>query len=309
MKNFILIGAAGFIAPRHMNAILQTKNDLVAAIDNSDSVGVLDKYFPNSHFYTDFDALQNYINDIKSQRVVDFTSICTPNYLHFDHVKFALSIGSNAICEKPVVIEPSQIDELESLESISGNRVFHIAQLRLHPSTITLINKFQTNSKRSVSDVLITYITPRGHWYETSWKGASIKSGGLAINAGFHLFDLLIYLFGNVQKSELHLATNQKASGYLELEWARVQWYLSVDANDLPKSHRNNQASFRVLNIDGEDIDLSPGFEDLHTKSYEEILSGNGFRVSDAKPAVALTSGIRTSGLSITEKIHPLLQK
>lgn len=296
MKNFALIGAAGFVAPRHMKAIKETGNNLVAALDKHDNVGVLDSYFPGADFFTEFERFDRHLDKLKRKgQKVDYASICSPNYLHDSHIRFALRYGANAICEKPLVLNPWNVDALDEIEKETGNKVYTILQLRLHPSIIALREKIQKSPANKVYDVDLRYITSRGRWYHISWKGDVIKSGGIATNIGIHFFDMLIWIFGSVKASNIKSHTDTKAEGFLELERARVNWFLSIDINDVPDEARIKGArTYRSLKIENEEIEFSEGFTDLHTRSYKEILAGNGYGISDARPSIELVHQIRS---------------
>lgn len=292
MKNFALIGAAGFVAPRHMKAIQETGNRLVIAQDPCDSVGIIDSYFPECDFYNNKAEFERELERRAQEggnSCVDYVSICTPNYLHFDHVSTAMEAGADAICEKPLVIKPHQLDDLLKLEKRTGRRVYSIFQLRLHPSIIKLKKKLESNPDRKRVEMTLRYVTRRGPWYHVSWKGNDEKSGGLAMNIGIHFFDALIWLFGSVRNSELKLSNQNKVAGRLELEWADVDWHLSIDINDLPEHYREKgKAAFRSITMEGEELDFSDGFTDLHTVSYQEILANRGFGIEDARAALEL---------------------
>ena len=311
MKNFVLIGAAGYVAPRHMAAISSVGGNLSAALDSSDSVGIIDSYFPRASFFTEYERLDRYVDKARragNNQSIDYVSICSPNYLHDSHVRFALRSGADAICEKPVVLNPWNIDGLIDMEKSTGQRVSTILQLRLHPDILALRDKLnsqpESSGKRNVD---LTYITSRGSWYHHSWKGNAGKSGGIATNIGVHFFDMLHWLFGRLQRNEVHLYTPRKASGYLEYENARVRWFLSIDENDLPNScQQTNQRTFRSISIDNQEVEFSGGFTDLHTLSYEQILSGGGFGCEDARTAIQTVHDIRNSKITNTPTdIHP----
>jgi len=311
-KNFAITGVAGYIAPRHLKAIKETGNRLVAAVDPNDSVGVLDSYFKNVRFFTEFERFDRHVDKLrranKDQRV-DYVSICSPNYLHDAHARFALRIGADAICEKPVVLNPWNIDALQELERESGRRIFTVLQLRVHPSLIALRERIQREKSNTRRDICLTYITSRGPLYLVSWKGHMDQSGGLATNIGIHFFDLLIWLFGGVEKSEVHIATATKTGGCLELKGARVKWFLSIDSNDLPDEvKKQNKPTYRSITIDGEEVEFSEGFTDLHTVVYRETLAGRGFGLEDARPSVILAHDIREAvAIGITSDSHPKL--
>jgi UDP-N-acetyl-2-amino-2-deoxyglucuronate dehydrogenase len=312
MKRFALIGAAGFIAPRHMKAIKETGNELVAALDKNDSVGVIDSYFPEAHFFTEFERFDRHLE--KRRRAtgekVDYVSICSPNYLHDAHIRFALRIDADAICEKPITLNPWNVDALEQIVQETGRRVHTILQLRLHPAIIALRDRINNAPPDRKTDIDLTYITPRGRWYMASWKGSVEKSGGVATNIGVHFFDMLQWIFGDVQYNIVHVDESNKAAGFLELAKARVRWFLSIDAHDLPKYPEEKTSTFRSITMDGEEIEFSGGFADLHTRSYEEILAGRGFTLADAKPAVQIVSDIRRSkAIGPRGDYHPFLTK
>ena len=295
MKNFAIIGAGGYIAPRHMKAIKDTSNTLIAALDKHDSVGIMDSYFPDADFFTEFERFDRHLE--KQKRLgnkTDFVSVCSPNYLHDAHIRFGLRIGANVICEKPVVLNPWNIDALMEIENETGKEVFTILQLRLHPAIIALKEKIAAAPADKKYTVNLQYITSRGHWYHTSWKGDIEKSGGIATNIGVHFFDMLLWVFGAVKENKVIEHTAQTASGQLELEKANINWMLSIDANTLPEEAKAaGKKTYRTLTIDGEGFEFSDGFTELHTKSYEEILKGNGFRIKETKAAIELVHEIR----------------
>lgn len=295
MKNFALIGAGGYIAPRHMKAIKETGNNLIAALDKHDSVGILDSYFPEADFFTEFERFDRHIEKQKRKGIkTDFVSVCSPNYLHDSHIRFGLRIGANVICEKPIVLNPWNIDALAEIEKETGNKIFTILQLRLHPAIIALKEKIATEPKGKKHQIELDYITSRGHWYFASWKGDIEKSGGIATNIGVHFFDMLMWIFGDVSQNEVNQHSKETASGALELEKASVKWRLSIDANTLPLEIKAaGKRTYRILNIDGESFEFSDGFTELHTKSYAEILSGKGFPMSETRKAIELVHQIR----------------
>lgn len=297
MKNFALIGVAGYIAPRHLQAIRDTKNNLLAALDKFDNVGVIDSYFPNAHFFTEFERFDRHLDKLQRKEVkIDYVSICTPNYLHDSHIRFALRHRADAICEKPLVLSPWNVDALAEIEKETGKRVFTILQLRLHPSIIALREKILNGPKDKIYDVDLNYITSRGNWYQISWKGDVSKSGGVATNIGIHFFDMLIWVFGSVKKNNVKKLKEDSASGYLELERARVNWMLSINADHLPaEAKAKGKRTYRSLKLEDQEIEFSEGFTDLHTLSYQEILKGNGFGLEDARPSIELTHEIRNS--------------
>jgi UDP-N-acetyl-2-amino-2-deoxyglucuronate dehydrogenase len=294
-KNFVLIGAAGYIAPRHMKAIKETGHNLVAALDKHDNVGVLDSYFPNADFFTEFERFDRHIDKMKRQgQKIDFVSICSPNYLHDSHIRFALKHGANAICEKPLVLNPWNVDALEEIERETGKRVNTILQLRLHPAIIALRERVRSAPNDKIFDVNLSYITSRGHWYQISWKGDLSKSGGIATNIGIHFFDMLIWVFGPVKNVEVSKMDDDAAAGYLELERARVKWDLSINYEHIPAELRaKGKRTYRSLTMGGEEIEFSDGFTDLHTASYQSIVDGNGFGLADARPSIEIAHRIR----------------
>lgn len=300
MKNFALIGAAGFIAPRHMKAIKETGNNLVAALDKHDNVGILDSYFPNADFFTEFERFDRHLDKLKRRgEKIDYISICSPNYLHDSHIRYALRYGADAICEKPLVLNPWNLDALTEIEKETGRNLYTILQLRLHPSIIALREKIKNGPKDKIYDVDLTYITSRGNWYHSSWKGDVSKSGGVATNIGIHFFDMLIWIFGDVKKNEVKQLTTDTAAGYLELGQARVTWMLSIDYDQIPKDVKAaGKRTFRSLTMEGEQIEFSDGFTDLHTRSYEEILKGNGFGLTETKASIELVYSIRNQKIS-----------
>lgn len=295
MKNFALIGAAGYIAPRHMKAIKDTGNKLIAALDKNDSVGILDSYFPEADFFTEFERFDRHIEKQKRKGIkTDFVSVCSPNYLHDSHIRFGLRIGANVICEKPVVLNPWNIDALAEIEKETGNKIFTILQLRLHPAIIALKEKIAAEPEDKKHVVDLNYITCRGHWYYASWKGDIQKSGGIATNIGVHFFDMLMWIFGDVKENIVSEHSESTASGILELEKATVKWRLSIDANTLPQEIKAaGKRTYRTLNIDDESFEFSEGFTELHTRSYENILAGNGFPLTETKRAIELVHQIR----------------
>lgn len=315
MKKFALIGASGYIAPRHMQAIKATGNVLVAAVDPNDSVGVIDSHFPDAHFFTEFERFDRHIDKLsraKNGEAVDYMSICSPNYLHDSHMRFALRSGADAICEKPLVLNSWNIDGLLDIERDTGKKVNTILQLRVHPAIIELREKVLKNKdKKTKYDVDLTYITSRGNWYHQSWKGDEKKSGGIATNIGVHFFDMLHFIFGDLQKNTVHTRTDSKAAGFLEYENARVRWFLSIDVEDVPQAaQEKGMRTFRSITVDGEEIEFSGGFTDLHTRSYEEILAGRGFGLEENRTAISTVQFIRTADLATLQgDYHPFLQK
>lgn len=309
MKKFALIGAAGFIAPRHMHAIKETSNQLIAALDISDSVGIIDSYFPDADFFTEFERFDRHLEKIKRRgNQIDYLSICSPNYLHDAHIRFGLRQGADVICEKPLVLNPWNVEMLENISRETGKAVYTILQLRLHPSIIALKKKVAESFAPSKFDIDLTYITSRGRWYYTSWKGDMSKSGGVATNIGIHFFDMLIWIFGAVQKNIVHLHTHDRAAGFLELERARVRWFLSINSDTLPEEILlKKQKTFRSLRIDNQEFEFSEGFTNLHTESYRAVLAGNGFTIEESKPSIHLAFEIRNAHPSgLTGDYHPL---
>lgn len=295
MKNFTMIGVAGYIAPRHLAAIRDTGNMLVAALDKSDTVGIMDSYFPEADFFTEFERFDRHLDKLKRQsKKIDFVSICSPNYLHDSHIRFALRHGADAICEKPLVLNPWNIDALAEIEKETGKKVFNILQLRHHPAIISLREKVKNGPPDKVYDVNLTYMTSRGNWYHISWKGDASKSGGITTNIGIHFFDMLIWVFGPVKGLEVYELTDDTATGYIELERARVRWNLSINYLNIPEDVRaKGKRTYRSLTMDGEEIEFSDGFTELHTKSYQSILEGNGFGLEEARPSISLAYQIR----------------
>lgn len=312
-QNFALTGVAGYIAPRHLKAIQDTGNILVAALDPHDSVGILDSYFPEAKFFTEFERFERHADKLRREdngKEINYVSICTPNYLHDSHIRFALRIGANAICEKPLVLNPWNIDALQEIEKETHKKVFTILQLRVHDKLLALKEKIK-QEKSKKHQIVMTYVTSRGAWYLQSWKGVQEKSGGLATNIGVHFFDMLIWMFGKVKTNEVHISNPETMSGYIELENAEVHWFLSVDEKNLPKEiKKKGQRTYRSLTIDGKEVEFSDGFTDLHTKVYQRTLEGKGFTLEDSKPAIELVHDIRTmKPTGSTERIHPFAKK
>jgi UDP-N-acetyl-2-amino-2-deoxyglucuronate dehydrogenase len=306
MKNFALIGAAGYIAPRHLRAIKDTDNQLIAALDKFDSVGVMDSFFPKADFFVEFERFDRHIEKLRrGGTYLDYVSICTPNYLHDSHIRMALRSGADAICEKPLVLNPWNVDALMDIEKESGQKINTILQLRLHPSIIALKNKVASESKNEKYDVDLTYITSRGKWYDISWKGDESKSGGIATNIGVHFYDMLSWIFGEVQENIVHLREKDKSAGYLEFKNARVRWFLSINEDDLPDHIKaKGQRTFRSITIDNQELEFSSGFTDLHTKSYQEILKGNGFGLKDSEESIKIVHQIRNMEISKMGEKH-----
>lgn len=295
MYDFALIGAAGFIAPRHFKAIQETGNNLVAALDKFDSVGIMDSFFPTASFFTEFERFDRHLEKLnRAGNPIDYLSICSPNYLHDSHIRFGLRHGATVICEKPVVLNPWNIDALEQMHNETGKNIYQILQLRFHPHLLALKEKVDAADPSKLFDLDLAYITSRGNWYYTSWKGDPAKSGGVATNIGIHFFDMLIWIFGDVKENIVHLHTHDRAAGFLQLERARVRWFLSIDENTLPDCVKDKgKRTYRSITMEGEQIEFSEGFSDLHTKSYEAILAGNGFTLPEALPSIELAYAIR----------------
>jgi len=313
MSNFSLIGAAGYIAPRHMKAIKETGNSLIAAMDPNDSVGIIDTYFPDADFFTEFERFERHVEKLrrmKSDKMIDFVSICSPNFLHDSHIRFALRSGANAICEKPIVLNPWNIDALKEVEKDSGKKIYTILQLRVHPAILSLKKKIDESDSNRIFDVDLTYITSRGNWYNYSWKGNEQKSGGVSTNIGVHFYDMLHFIFGQVKENIVHYKDEKTASGYLEFERARVRWFLSVNSENLPLENKlNGQSTFRSITIDNVEIEFSEGFTDLHTKIYTDILNGNGFGLEDNLVAIQTVYEIRNSKpIGLKGNFHPHLK-
>jgi len=312
MKNFALIGAAGYIAPRHMKAIKDTNNNLVAALDRFDSVGIIDSYFPEADFFVETERFDRHLDKLRRQgeKKVDYVSICSPNYLHDSHIRLALRNDADAICEKPIVMNPWNVDALQEIEKETGKRIYTILQLRLHPSITALKDRINKEPDDKIHDIDLTYITGRGKWYFYSWKGEIEKSGGVATNIGVHFFDMLSYIFGGVKENIVHLAQPDKTAGYLQLEKANVRWFLSLDDNDIPVDLRTSgQRTYRSITMDGSGIEFSGGFTDLHTHSYKEILDGKGYTLEDARSSIETVYNIRNlEPVGITGNVHPLLR-
>lgn len=309
MKNFALIGVAGYVAPRHLRAISGTGNRLVAAYDKFDSVGILDSYFPDTAFFTEQELFDRHCTKLKgTEKEIDYLSICTPNYLHDAHTRYGLRMGADVICEKPLVLNPWNIDGLKKMEQETGHRIYTILQLRLHESIIALKQKVDSAPRDKIYDVELTYITSRGNWYYTSWKGDEHKSGGVATNIGIHFYDMLQWVFGNVKSNIVHVSTHDRVAGYLELDRARVRYFLSINADTLPQcALEGGKRTYRAINIDGEEFEFSQGFTELHTESYRRILSGSGFGVDDARAAINMVYDIRNAQpVGLKGDYHPL---
>lgn len=313
MRQFALIGVGGYIAPRHLRAIKDTGNILVAALDRSDSVGVLDSYFPDCRFFTEFERFDRHLEKLKRNKDtrIDYLSVCSPNYLHDSHCRFGLRIGADVICEKPLVINPWNVDALAEIEQETGGKINTILQLRLHAAIQALKKEVDAAPPDKYFEIELTYITSRGPWYDVSWKGDIHKSGGIPNNIGIHFFDMLTWIFGPIKQNIVHLFELKKAAGFLELERGRVRWFLSLDRNDLPfEPEPNRPKTYRSITVDGREIDFSEGFTELHTTSYEQILAGNGFRLDEVKPAIEIVSDIRNiKPIAPKGNYHPMLAK
>ncbi len=311
--NFALIGAAGYIAPRHMKAIKDTGNTLVAALDPKDSVGIIDGYFPESDFFLESERFDRHLDKLrrKGEQKIDYVSICSPNFLHDAHIRLALRNDAHAICEKPIVLNPWNIDALKEIEKESGKRIYNILQLRLHPTIIALKQQIENGPKDKVYDIDLSYITSRGHWYKVSWKGDHSKSGGVATNIGVHFFDMLGWIFGKVQENIVHMSDPEKAAGFLRFEKARVRWFLSIDYNCLPEDIKaKGQRTFRSLTMDGQSIEFSDGFTDLHTMVYRDIINGGGYGLDEARQSIETVFHIRnTREVGRTGDYHPFLSR
>lgn len=313
MKNFALIGSSGYIAPRHLKAIKDTDSNLLAALDPFDSVGIMDSYFPDAAFFVETERFDRHIEKLKYDKGIelDYVSICTPNYLHDAHIRMALRRGADAICEKPLVLNPWNLDALANMEKESGQRVWNILQLRLHQSIIDLKKKVDAAPKNKVFNIDLTYLTSRGNWYYTSWKGDYSKSGGIATNIGVHFYDMLSWIFGDVKENIVHVQTHDRASGYLEFERARVRWFLSINYELIPQEIKaKGQRTYRSISIEGEELEFSGGFTDLHTKVYEGVLEGNGYGLEDARQAIEIVHTIRNSKpIGLKGEFHPFAKK
>jgi UDP-N-acetyl-2-amino-2-deoxyglucuronate dehydrogenase len=304
MLNFALIGAAGYIAPRHMKAIREVGGELRIAFDPNDSVGVMDSHFPDAHFFTEFERFDRHFDMLRRKNDrIDYTAVCSPNYLHDAHCRFGLRSGSDVICEKPLVLNPWNLDGLMDIERDTGCTISTILQLRLHPAILALRDRIAASPDRHA--VELTYITSRGRWYHASWKGEIQKSGGIATNIGVHFFDMLAFLFGPLQTQTGHVRTDTAAAGILTYKKADVRWFLSIDRDDLPQSARGMKSTFRSITIDGEEVEFSDGFTDLHTRSYQEIMAGRGFGIEDVRPSVEVVSSFRTLPLIASGDMHP----
>lgn len=310
-KNFGIIGVAGYIAVRHLHAIKETGNNLLASLDKFDSVGRIDSYFPESDFFVEFERFDRHFDKLKRNGTkIDYVSICSPNYLHDSHIRFALRHNADAICEKPIVLNPWNIDALQEIEKETGKKIFTVLQLRLHPKIMELKEMIRNGPSDKIYDIDMSYITSRGNWYNISWKGDLQKSGGVATNIGIHFFDMLTWIFGNQKKNVVHLSEINKAAGYLELENARVRWFMSLDADDIPAEvMKTGKRTFRSITVDGKEIEFSEGFTDLHTHTYREILDGKGFGINEARQSVETVYTIRNAKpVGLQGDFHPILK-
>lgn len=313
MKNFAITGVAGYIAPRHLQAIKDTGNNLVAAMDPHDSVGILDRYFPGTSYFTEFERFDRHLELLrrtKPSEKVDYLSICSPNNLHDAHIRLALRVGADAICEKPLVLNPWNLDQLQELEKETDKKVYSVLQLRVHPALIAVKEQIEKRkSENKKHEVILTYITSRGPWYQYSWKGREDVSGGVATNIGIHFFDLLLWLFGKVETNHLFMREFNKASGFMELKNANVKWYLSIDSKDLPKEAvEKNKSTHRSITIDGNELEFTEGFTDLHTRIYEGMMTGKGFGIETARPSIEAAYNIRHLPVTkINELMHPFM--
>jgi len=311
MKRFALIGSAGYIADRHMKAIKETGNELICATDRFDVMGRIDSYFPDAEFFLEIENMDKYMDDIRRQgKPIDYVTICTPNYMHPSHIRFALRNGADAICEKPLVIFPDDMHIIKDIEAETGKRVFTILQLRYHPAILALKNEIE-NGGDKIYDIDLSYITTRGKWYQKSWKGDVMKSGGVATNIGIHFFDMITWIFGRVKENTVHIYNADKAAGYLQLEKARVRWFLSLDYRDLPEQATSKGLrTYRSITVNGKEIEFSGGFTDLHTVTYQNILIGKGYGIDDTRESIELTDYVRNAKpVGLTGEYHPLLKQ
>lgn len=312
MKNFGLIGVAGYIAPRHLKAIKDTQNNLIVALDKSETVGIIDSYFPDCSFYTEYERFDRYVEKIKhTNKKLDFVSVCTPNYLHDSHIRFGLRAGADVICEKPLVLNPWNVDALEQMEKETGKKVYTILQLRLHQSIIVWKKQIDEGPKDKVYDIDLTYITSRGTWYYASWKGQAEKSGGIATNIGVHFYDMLSWIFGPVQENIVHVYEHDRAAGFLRFEKARVRYFLSINADTLPpEAVEKGMRTYRKIEMEGQEIEFSHGFTELHTESYKEILNGKGYGLKDARQSIEIVSDIRNAKpIGLKGDYHPMAKQ
>ncbi|MDR3327810.1 MAG: Gfo/Idh/MocA family oxidoreductase [Prevotellaceae bacterium] len=308
MKNFAIIGVGGYIAPRHLKAIKDTGNNLVAAYDKFDSVGLLDSYFPDTSFFTEHELFDRHCTKIKgTDKQIDYVSICTPNYLHDAHIRYSLRLSADVICEKPLVLNPWNIDALQKTEQNEGKKINTILQLRMHQSIIDLKKQIEVAPKDKIFDVELTYITSRGNWYYSSWKGDNHKSGGIATNIGVHFYDMLQWVFGKAKQNIVHVSSHDRVAGYLELERARVRYFLSINAEHLPSNAvQGEKRTYRTININGKEFEFSEGFTELHIESYRHILSGNGFGIEDTRNAIEIVYEIRNAKpIGLKGDYHP----
>ena len=313
-KNFALIGAAGYIAPRHMKAIKETDNNLIAALDPYDGIGIMDTNFPQAEFFTEIEQFDTFVDNFNRTNNIDYISICSPNYLHESHIRFALKSGADAICEKPLVLNPHNIDQLKVIENETGKKVYNILQLRLHDSIVALKERVSRELKENpdkVYDIDLTYLTSRGKWYFVSWKGNEDKSGGIASNIGVHFYDMLCWIFGDVEENIVHLKTPDTNAGFFKLKNATVRWFLSVNYEYIPQEIKDSGVrTYRSITVDGQEIEFSGGFTDLHTRSYKEILKGNGFGLDEAYGSIRTVSTIRNlDAIGMKGEYHPFVKK
>ncbi len=309
MKNFAIIGVGGYVAPRHLKAIKETGNRLLSAYDKNDSVGILDSFFSDAAFFTEQELFDRHNSLLKERgQALDFVSVCTPNYLHDAHTRYGLRLGADVICEKPVVLNPWNIDALQKVEQESGHKAYTILQLRLHPSVQALKSLVESGTKDKVYDIDLTYITSRGSWYYASWKGDIHKSGGVATNIGVHFYDMLCWIFGPVQRNVVHVASHDRVAGFLELKRARVRYFLSINSDHLPElSRQQGQRTYRTILVDGQEYAFSDGFTELHTQSYEQILAGKGFSIAEARESIQIVHDIRNAKpVGLVGDYHPL---
>lgn len=309
MKNFALIGAAGFIAPRHMKAIKDTCNNLVASFDPYDGVGIMDSYFPDADYFVEFERFDRHLNKLRRNDIkIDFLSVCSPNYLHDSHIRYGLRTGADVICEKPIVLNPWNIDAIQQEENVSGQNVYTILQLRHHEAIKSLKKKITEDTSDKIYEIDLTYLTSRGKWYYTSWKGDLTKSGGIATNIGVHFFDMLTWIFGELKSQTIHINTHDRASGIMHLERANVRWFLSINYDLIPEGERKEgKRTYRSITVNGEEIEFSDGFTELHTISYDAILKGRGYRIGDTREAIQIVHDIRNSiPVGLKGDFHPM---
>ncbi len=309
MKNFALFGVAGYIAPRHLKAIKETGNQLIAAYDKSDSVGILDQYFPDTRFFTELEVFDRHCSKLKNtEQQIDITSVCTPNYLHDSHIRYGLRLGTDVICEKPLVLKPWNIDGLKAMEESTGHHIYTILQLRLHPAIKALKKQVEEGPADKIYDIDLAYITSRGYWYYASWKGNEQKSGGIATNIGIHLYDMLTYIFGEVEQNTVHVKSHDRVAGFLGLKRARVRYFLSINAAHLPQEAREaGQTTYRSIKVGNQLIEFSKGFTDLHTESYCQILEGHGFGIEEARNSINIVHDINNATpVGLVGDYHPL---